>query len=67
MRRDACSKSTQIKTYHDHRVAMSFSVLASKTLGTVIENPSCVAKTCPNFFEQMEQLGYKFRHIDKES
>ncbi len=51
-----------IHTYNDHRIAMSFAVLASMdAMGNgkpwiTIENPSCVEKTFPNFFETLESL-----------
>ncbi len=35
----------------DHRIAMAFSVLGLRVPGIVIEDPSCVAKTCPTFFD----------------
>ena len=30
---------------------MSFSVLGLRTPGIVIEDPACVRKTCPSFFD----------------
>ena len=45
-----------IETYHDHRMAMCFSVLGLKVPGIRIKNPACVSKTFPNFFEKLEQL-----------
>ncbi len=35
----------------DHRIAMAFSVLGLRVPGIVIEDPGCVAKTCPIFFD----------------
>lgn len=34
----------------DHRVAMSFAVLGLRVPDIVIDDPGCVAKTCPDFF-----------------
>ena len=45
-----------IETYHDHRMAMCFSVLGLKVPGIRIKNPQCVSKTFPNFFDKLEQL-----------
>ncbi|HME51913.1 MAG TPA: 3-phosphoshikimate 1-carboxyvinyltransferase [Candidatus Lokiarchaeia archaeon] len=45
-----------IETYDDHRVAMSFSVAGLKIPGIAIENPSCVAKTYPAFFDEFMAL-----------
>ena len=42
-----------IATYDDHRMAMSFALAGLRTPGVVIENPSCVAKTYPEFFEDI--------------
>ena len=46
----------RIRTYDDHRIAMSFSVLGLRVPGIEIENPGCVAKTFPGFFETLDQL-----------
>lgn len=40
-----------IQTYEDHRMAMSFAILGCATPGITIENPGCVAKTFPGFFD----------------
>ena len=42
-----------IHTYNDHRMAMCFGTLALKVPGIKIENPSCVKKTFPNFFQKL--------------
>jgi len=45
-----------IQTYNDHRMAMAFSLIGLRVDGVVIENPACVSKTFPNFFEVLEIL-----------
>ena len=45
-----------IRTYNDHRMAMAFALIGLRVQGITIENPSCVAKTFPNFFEVLETL-----------
>jgi 3-phosphoshikimate 1-carboxyvinyltransferase len=45
-----------IRTYNDHRMAMAFSLIGLRFDGVTIENPSCVSKTFPNFFEVLETL-----------
>jgi len=45
-----------IKTYDDHRMAMSFSLIGLKTPGIVIEDPDCTAKTYPHFFDDLAKL-----------
>jgi 3-phosphoshikimate 1-carboxyvinyltransferase len=40
-----------ICTYHDHRMAMCFATLGLAVAGLKIEDPSCVRKTVPSFFQ----------------
>lgn len=42
-----------ITTYNDHRIAMCFATLGLKVSGIRIEDPSCVRKTFPNFFQKL--------------
>lgn len=35
----------------DHRIAMSFAVLGLRVPGLLIDDPECVSKTCPTFYE----------------
>lgn len=55
----------EIETYHDHRFAMSFGILGCHDLHgdgrpwLSIKDPSCCAKTFPNFFELLESLRQK--------
>ena len=52
----------EIETYHDHRFAMSFGILGCHDLSRdgrpwlALKDPSCCAKTFPNFFELLESL-----------
>jgi 3-phosphoshikimate 1-carboxyvinyltransferase len=43
----------EIKTYNDHRMAMCFAILGLKVPGIKIQNPACVKKTFPNFFQKL--------------
>lgn len=45
-----------IRTYNDHRMAMAFSLIGLRMDSVTIENPSCVSKTFPNYFEVLESL-----------
>jgi 3-phosphoshikimate 1-carboxyvinyltransferase len=45
-----------IHSYDDHRIAMAFTVLGLLTEGVIIDDPNCVAKTCPEFFEHIDSL-----------
>jgi 3-phosphoshikimate 1-carboxyvinyltransferase len=45
-----------IETYDDHRMAMSFAIAGLAAPGITIRDPGCVAKTFPDFFEQLSQI-----------
>ena len=45
-----------IQTYNDHRMAMAFSLIGLRAEGIVIENPACVSKTFPNYFDVLDTL-----------
>ena len=47
---------TAIDTYEDHRMAMAFSLIGLKTNGIRINDPECVSKTFPNYFDVLQQL-----------
>ena len=49
-------KPAIIQTYNDHRMAMAFSLIGLRVEGVQIENPSCVSKTFPNYYEVLESL-----------
>ena len=44
-----------IDTYDDHRMAMSFAVAGLRVPGVIINDPKCVAKTFPDFWERWER------------
>ena len=46
----------QIKTYDDHRIAMSFALAGLKTAGIKIEDEACVAKSFPDFWSVFNSL-----------
>jgi 3-phosphoshikimate 1-carboxyvinyltransferase len=45
-----------VRTYGDHRMAMSFAVMGLVVDGIEIDDPGCVAKTFPGFWESLETL-----------
>ena len=49
-------RPARIRTYDDHRMAMSFAVAGLVQPGIVIEDPGCVAKTWPGFFDMLDSL-----------
>ena len=53
---DGPLKPAAIDTYNDHRMAMSFAVVGLRARGIVINDPACVEKTFPKFFEYLDLL-----------
>ena len=49
-------KNTNIETYNDHRVAMSFAVTGLAGDGMTILNPMCCKKTFAGFFDEIDRL-----------
>jgi 3-phosphoshikimate 1-carboxyvinyltransferase len=45
-----------IDTYDDHRMAMSFSLVALGGVPVTINDPACVAKTFPGYFEAFRSI-----------
>ena len=45
-----------IDTFGDHRIAMAFSVMGLVTPGVVIDDYTCVDKTCPEFFDLLDGM-----------
>ena len=48
--------AVSIQTYNDHRMAMAFSLIGLRIPGVSIENPECVSKTFPGYFEVLKNL-----------
>jgi 3-phosphoshikimate 1-carboxyvinyltransferase len=49
-------RPTTVRTYDDHRMAMSFALLGLRAPGIRIADPGCVAKTYPGFFADLDRL-----------
>lgn len=49
-------RPASIATYDDHRMAMAFALVGLKASGVVIEDPGCVAKTYPRFWDDLAAL-----------
>jgi 3-phosphoshikimate 1-carboxyvinyltransferase len=45
-----------VHSYKDHRMAMSFAILGAAQAGVSIEDPSCVAKTYPEFWRDLASV-----------
>ncbi|EPZ43037.1 MULTISPECIES: 3-phosphoshikimate 1-carboxyvinyltransferase [Alicyclobacillus] len=50
-------KGTLLSSYDDHRVAMAQSIIGVRVPGVEIDDPGCVSKTCPMFFEKLREIG----------
>jgi 3-phosphoshikimate 1-carboxyvinyltransferase len=48
---------TEIETYSDHRIAMSFALAGLKIHGITILDPDCVGKTYPGYWRMLRSLG----------
>ncbi|MGH9287844.1 MAG: 3-phosphoshikimate 1-carboxyvinyltransferase, partial [Acidimicrobiales bacterium] len=48
--------SARVVTYDDHRMAMSFALLGLRVPGIEIEDPDCVAKTFPGYWDALDRL-----------
>jgi len=46
----------RIDTYDDHRMAMSFSLVALAGVPVTINDPGCVAKTFPDYFQAFQSI-----------
>jgi 3-phosphoshikimate 1-carboxyvinyltransferase len=49
-------KPAAIDTYDDHRMAMSFALAGTRSAGVRINDPQCVNKTYPNYFEDLARV-----------
>ena len=45
-----------VDTYNDHRMAMSLALVGLRVPGVTVNNPGCVAKTYPGFWQDFEKL-----------
>lgn len=45
-----------VETFHDHRVAMAFTLTGLRAEGIVIEEPSCCGKTFETYFKVLDQV-----------
>lgn len=53
-----------VRSYSDHRMAMSFAILGLARPGVSIEDPACVAKTYPTFWDDLKKL---YAHVGESA
>lgn len=69
LRKASAGGPVRVRTYEDHRVAMSLGILGSLDLHgdgrpwVEIEDPGCVNKTFPRFFQALESLRGRFVRV----
>jgi 3-phosphoshikimate 1-carboxyvinyltransferase len=51
-----CLGGARIGTAGDHRMAMAFAIAGLRVDGIQIEDPACVAKSNPSFWDQLDRL-----------
>lgn len=56
---DGVPRHVVVDPHDDHRMAMSFAVMGAAGRGATILDPSCVSKTCPDFFDLIGALGVR--------
>lgn len=54
--RNEVPKKVEVETYGDHRMAMAFALAGLRLSSVTIQDPACVAKTFPEFFEVLGAL-----------
>ncbi len=56
----------RLRTHDDHRLAMAFTALGTCIDGVTIEDPGCVAKTYPAFWDDVRALGCRWERRGDE-
>ncbi|MBI4729556.1 MAG: 3-phosphoshikimate 1-carboxyvinyltransferase [Acidobacteria bacterium] len=56
-------RGARVATRDDHRIAMAFAALGARVPGVLIEDPACVAKTYPAFWEDLRRAGVAWRPV----
>ena len=51
------TQPARIDSYADHRIAMCFALAGLKIHGIQIEDPDCVSKTFPSYWDVLRSLG----------
>lgn len=51
-----------LDSHDDHRMAMALSLIGLRVENIRINDPSCVSKTCPGYFDQLSALGVEISY-----
>ena len=57
-------RPAELRTYDDHRMAMSFSVVGLRAPGVRLLDPGCVAKTFPTYWETLAGAGVEVVRLE---
>ncbi|MEZ6140509.1 MAG: 3-phosphoshikimate 1-carboxyvinyltransferase [Zavarzinella sp.] len=49
-------QAASLETYNDHRMAMSLALAGIRIPGVIIQNPGCVVKTYPGYWQDWQQI-----------
>jgi len=52
-----------IGTYHDHRMAMAFAIVALQRGSIIIDDPMVVTKSYPGFWEDLKKVGFGIEEV----
>ena len=63
----ALASDARIDTYDDHRMAMCFALVSLRGVGVTINDPACVAKTYPGYFDDLARIAAPVIAIDGPS
>jgi 3-phosphoshikimate 1-carboxyvinyltransferase len=58
-RKEMTVKTVHFKSYHDHRIVMALSLLAVTGIDIYFDDISCVQKSFPDFFTELDKTGLK--------
>jgi 3-phosphoshikimate 1-carboxyvinyltransferase len=53
-----------LRTYDDHRMAMSFAVVGLRAPGLRLLDPGCVAKTFPTYWDTLAKAGVQIEYLE---
>jgi 3-phosphoshikimate 1-carboxyvinyltransferase len=56
-------RPARLATWGDHRMAMALAAVAARVPGVVLEDPACVAKTYPGFWDDLAAAGLAWRAL----
>jgi 3-phosphoshikimate 1-carboxyvinyltransferase len=59
----AALHGADIATYDDHRMAMCFGMAGARLPGVRIQEPSCVTKTYPGFWDDLQRVGVQMQKV----